>query len=90
MILLAILHYPQAGGVAGESETFPESPLSPGYGPLLSPLEEEEDTSGLQSLERELSSIRLEITVIADKIRADAETAKIESEWKFAAMVIII
>ena len=34
MILLAILHYPQAGGVAGESETFPESPLSPGYGPL--------------------------------------------------------
>ena len=32
--------------------------------------------------------IRMEITVIADKIRADAETAKIESEWKFAAMVI--
>ena len=58
--------------------------------PSAAPLEEEEDTTGLQSLERELSSIRLEITVIADKIRADAETAKIESEWKFAAMVIII
>ena len=30
----------------------------------------------------------MEITVIADKIRADAATAKLESEWKFAAMVL--
>ena len=28
--------------------------------------------------------------MIADKIRADAEAARIESEWKFAAMVNII
>ena len=25
--------------------------------------------------------------MIADKVRADAATAKLESEWKFAAMV---
>ena len=25
--------------------------------------------------------------MVADKIRADAEAARIESEWKFAAMV---
>jgi hypothetical protein len=31
--------------------------------------------------------IRREISVVADKIRSDAEAAKIESEWKFAAMV---
>ena len=31
--------------------------------------------------------IRREISVVADKIRADAEAARIESEWKFAAMV---
>ena len=29
----------------------------------------------------------MEISVIADKIRADAKACKIESEWKFAAMV---
>ena len=29
----------------------------------------------------------MEISVIADKIRADAEASKIESEWKFATMV---
>jgi hypothetical protein len=33
--------------------------------------------------------IRREISVVADKIRADAEAARIESEWKFAAMVTI-
>ena len=59
-------------------------PGSPQYRSLLSPLEEEEDQSGLES---ELQGIRKEITVIADKIRADAATAKLESEWKFAAMV---
>ena len=71
------------------SDTVPDSPLSPGYGPLLSPLEEEdlEDNAGLESLEKELQNIRTEITVIANKIRTDAEVAKIESEWKFAAMV---
>ena len=52
---------------------------------LLSPTEEEEPSG----LEAELAGIRAEITVIADKIRADAATAKLESEWKFAAMVTI-
>ena len=52
---------------------------------LFSPLEEEEPSG----LEAELAGIRAEITVIADKIRADAATAKLESEWKFAAMVKI-
>ena len=67
------------------SDLVPESPMSP----LLSPLEEEdlEDNAGFESLTEELQSIRMEITVIANKIRADAEVAKIESEWKFAAMV---
>ena len=44
-------------------------------------------TAGFESLTEELQNIRMEITVIANKIRADAEVAKIESEWKFAAMV---
>ena len=63
--------------------------MSPEYGPLLSPLEEEDlgDNAGFESLTEELQNIRMEITVIANKIRADAEVAKIESEWKFAAMV---
>jgi len=34
-----------------------------------------------------IQCIRREISVVADKIRADAEAARIESEWKFAAMV---
>ena len=71
------------------SDLVPESPMSPEYGPLLSPLEEEDlgDNAGFESLTEELQNIRMEITVIANKIRADAEVAKIESEWKFAAMV---
>ena len=44
-------------GVGDLSDTVPGSPVSPGYGPLLSPLEEE-DTGALEGLERELSSIR--------------------------------
>ena len=32
--------------------------------------------------------IRRELSVIADKIRLDAEAARVESEWKFAAMVL--
>ena len=53
------------------SDLVPESPMSP----LLSPLEEEdlEDNAGFESLTEELQSIRMEITVIANKIRADAE-----------------
>ena len=31
--------------------------------------------------------IHAEISIIADKIRADTKASKIESEWKFAAMV---
>ena len=69
-----------------QATTTTESVLDPGspqYRSLLSPLEEEEPSG----LEVELAGIRAEITVIADKIRADAATAKLESEWKFAAMV---
>ena len=71
------------------SDLVPDSPMSPEYGPLLSPCEEEDidDSVGFESLTEELQNIRMEITVIANKIRADAEVAKIESEWKFAAMV---
>ena len=62
-------------------------PGSPQFRSLLSPLEEEEEEEEPSGLEKELRGIRTEITVIADKIRADAATAKLESEWKFAAMV---
>ena len=84
------LHVLYTQNMTGDvSDLVPESPMSPEYGPLLSPLEEEDlgDNAGFESLTEELQNIRMEITVIANKIRADAEVAKIESEWKFAAMV---
>ena len=37
---------------------------------------------------RELSLILKEIKVITDKIRDDEEASAIESDWKFAAMVL--
>ena len=37
---------------------------------------------------RELSLILKEIRVITDKIRDDEDTAAIENDWKFAAMVL--
>ncbi len=37
---------------------------------------------------RELSLILKEIKVITDKIRDDEESAAIENDWKFAAMVL--
>ena len=37
---------------------------------------------------RELSLILKELRVITDKIRDDEETAAIENDWKFAAMVL--
>ena len=37
---------------------------------------------------RELSLILKEIRVITDKIRDDEDTANIENDWKFAAMVL--
>ena len=39
-------------------------------------------------IERELHTILLEIRVISDKIRAEAEAGTLENEWKFAAMVL--
>merc|ERR1712080_22519 len=39
-------------------------------------------------LEKELHEIYLEIRVISDKIRAEAEAGAVENEWKFAAMVL--
>lgn len=37
---------------------------------------------------RELSLILKEIKIITDKIRDDEESAAIENDWKFAAMVL--
>jgi hypothetical protein len=37
---------------------------------------------------RELSLILKELRVITDKIRDDEDTAAIENDWKFAAMVL--
>ena len=39
-------------------------------------------------LEKELHAIYLEIRVISDKIKAEAEAGVVENEWKFAAMVL--
>lgn len=39
-------------------------------------------------ISRELSLILKEIKIITDKIRDDEESAAIENDWKFAAMVL--
>ena len=41
-----------------------------------------------QPLQRELNLILKEIKVITDKIKGDEESASIEADWKFAAMVL--
>ena len=41
-----------------------------------------------RGMEKELISIRKELTVIANKIREDENVRQVESEWKFAAMVM--
>lgn len=45
-------------------------------------------TSFPPGVHRELSLILKEIRVITDKIRDDEESAVIENDWKFAAMVL--
>ena len=56
------------------------------------PPSEENVTSAASSypsgVPRELSLILKEIKVITDKIRDDEESTAIESDWKFAAMVL--
>ena len=56
------------------------------------PTSEENVTSAATSypsgVPRELSLILKEIKVITDKIRDDEESTAIESDWKFAAMVL--
>ena len=42
----------------------------------------------MHPLHRELCLILKEIKVITDKIRDDEESSAIESDWKFAAMVL--
>ena len=39
-------------------------------------------------LQRELNLILKEIRIITDKIRDDDESAEVEADWKFAAMVL--
>ena len=45
-------------------------------------------TSFPPGVHRELSLILKEIRVITDKIRDDEDSAAIENDWKFAAMVL--
>lgn len=71
----------------------PGSDRSPGISPLpqspqFGSISHEEPEMPTGILERELQGIRREISVIADKIRADAAASQVESEWKFAAMVL--
>ena len=50
--------------------------------------EENVNTTYPSGVPRELSLILKEIKVITDKIRDDEESSAIESDWKFAAMVL--
>ena len=50
--------------------------------------EEAAVTSTNHPLHRELCLILKEIKVITDKIREDEESGAVESDWKFAAMVL--
>ena len=50
--------------------------------------EENVSSSYPSGVPRELSLILKEIKVITDKIRDDEEASAIESDWKFAAMVL--
>ena len=52
------------------------------------PSEENVSSAYPSGVPRELSLILKEIKVITDKIRDDEESAAIEGDWKFAAMVL--
>ena len=54
------------------------------------PLQYELQLDGFKTFNftRELSLILKEIKIITDKIRDDEESAAIENDWKFAAMVL--
>ena len=55
----------------------------------MPPSEEPVNTGSYPSgVPRELSLILKEIKVITDKIRDDEESGAVESDWKFAAMVL--
>ena len=47
-----------------------------------------DDATPSQPLQRELNLILKEIRVITDKIKDDDESAAVEADWKFAAMVL--
>ena len=47
-----------------------------------------EDSTVSHPLQRELNLILKEIKVITDKLRGDDESAEVEADWKFAAMVL--
>ena len=53
-----------------------------------SPAITDELNKSSQPLQKELGLILKEIKVITDKIKEEDETAAIEGDWKFAAMVI--
>jgi nicotinic acetylcholine receptor len=55
---------------------------------LNSSVSGQEDSSFPPGAFRELSLILKELRVITDKIRDDEDTAAIENDWKFAAMVL--
>ena len=53
-----------------------------------SPAITDELNKSSQPLQKELSLILKEIKVITDKIKEEDESAAVEGDWKFAAMVI--
>ena len=54
----------------------------------IKPLNNRKQLFNLVIVSRELSLILKEIKIITDKIRDDEESAAIENDWKFAAMVL--
>ena len=69
-------------------KSFPLSRVSGAVPPSEENVNSAATSSYPSGVPRELSLILKEIKVITDKIRDDEESTAIESDWKFAAMVL--
>merc|ERR1711963_1233600 len=84
------LRYGAGGGGHSNHPSHVKPPLPNGCSVVSSPssVKSETETVPHHPLHRELCLILKEIKVITDKIRDDEESGAIESDWKFAAMVL--
>merc|ERR1719495_3042902 len=56
--------------------------------PVEAPFYEEKFTPLPSGSQRELTMILKELRIITDKIKSDEDSASLENDWKFAAMVL--